>query len=1101
MGWEDAPIVTPATPVKQAWENAPIVTPAAPPKVANGLVDDLQAGYQGSATGLAARGKLPDIVLDPHHAQWYDKLVAGVGQMGSELPEMVVGSIVGAAAVGLKTHNPIAAAVGGGAGAFALPTAIRQSYINAIQNGEIDSSADFFSRARIAISHLNDKSTLKATATDAAIGGLTGGTGKYAELGVGAMTAGKVASGTLSQGVAKTLTSAADIGTQATTLTVAPALLEGRAPEVSDFTNAAIMMVGLKGSGLVAKRLGDIYAKTGIRPEEVLSDAKTDPTLIQSLVKEPDAVKPIESNAKGEPVQTELFPSELPKQYQEVANRQAAIDAIPIEKAKSIVDTPFADIPEAKLPTQINLDYVDSPDAIKATLTRMSQVYSAEIENQRGGTQGWAETEKKKTEMLKDMLGTDVQKLVTGREPGTAANAVELSVRGDMLMQSMMDMSNKLDAYEKAKAQGLDTPQMKMDVLEATHKAGMIQSEFIGASAEAGRALQYLQKIKEFRNYADSVKELTDMYGGNPDALIEGMINLKNDPTKLARASKKFAEATTYEKFIEAWKSGLVSGPVTHMANIMGNTTFAAIRPLVDAVAATTGALRMTPDRVTYTEVLARVVGNVHGMMDGLRDAMTIIKSGVAVDTKADTHRKAISGVKGEIIRLPFRFLSAEDAVFRIANERGEAYSIGTRVAMEEGYNPLTREFRDKVAEVVNNPTDVQQKQINDAGTRMTFNSKVGKGGQAIQSLVDHYKLHLLVPFIQTPMNVLKEMSRLTPFAPLVPEWRADIKAGGAKADKAIAELAIGTSIMGVVATHALSGNISGNGNPDPAQRRVDMAAGWQPYSIKVGDTWYNYQRLAPIGTLIGLAADMAEAQKYMTLEENDKVAKILGTAFAQAVTNQTFLQGVTNITNAMSDPTRFMPVLAQQMAGSMVPGAVSQVAQWTDPYVREVNSISDAVKNRIPGARTDLFMARDPFGEPIAGKERVGGVTPISTRSMSEDKVRTEASRLHVSVAKAPKNLQLPALGNHDLGKVELSPAQQDMFASTEGKLAYDQLSKVVNSKFWDEKPDLVKKMYYDKIFANARHYASMTVLTPEERKTEMTRITDSIYRQLDNQ
>lgn len=1101
MGWEDAPITTPVKATKQSWEDAPITTPAAQPKAADGLLEDLQAGYQGSATGLAVRGKLPDIVLDPHHSKWYDRLTAGVGQLASEAPEMVAGAVMGTTAGAAATGNPIGAAVGGAAGAFALPTAIRQSYINAMQSGEINSYTDFLSRARIAIPHAVDASTLKATATDALIGGLTGGAGKVAELGVGAMTAGKVATGSLSQTAAKVITGTADSAAQVSTLTVAPALLEGRAPDVEDFTNAAIMMVGIKGATAIASKLGSIYAKTGIRPEQVLADAKTDPTIIQQLAKENEPVKPTETPVGETPRQADLFnlKDEIPIQYKKMADRQAAMDAIPLEKAQQVIDSPLADLPETKLPTQINLNYVDSPDTIKSTLVRMSEVYNTQIEAQRGGTQGWEATEKKKTELLRDLMGSDIQKLTTGREPGTAANAVELSIRGDMMMQSIMDMSNKLDALEKAKSQGIDTPQMKLDVLEATHKTAMIQSEFIGASAEAGRALQYLQKIKEMRNYGDTVKQLTETYGGDVDTIIDGLMKLKSDPSKLSKAGKKISEATTYEKFIEAWKSGLLSGPITHVANIMGNTTFAVSRPLVDMVAATTGALRMSPDRVTYTETLARVVGNFHGAIDGLKDAMVILKEGVATDTKADTHRKAISGVKGEIIRLPFRFLSAEDAVFRIMNERGEAFSMGVKQALDEGYNPLTREFRDRAVEIAKNPTPEQQKQIDSAGLRMTFNSKVGKVGRSVQQLVDATKMHMIVPFVQTPINVLKEMTRLTPFASIVADWRADIGAGGARMDKAIAEMAIGSATMVVTMMYALNGQITGAGNPDPNQKRVDMSV-WQPYSIRVGNTWYNYQRLAPLGTLIGMAADMADVWQHMTTEENDKVSKILSTAFANAVTNQTFLQGITNVVNAMSEPDRFGANFAQGLAGSMVPGAVGQVAQWTDPYVREINSIGDAVKNRIPGMRTDLFMVRDPFGEPIAGKERVGGITPIAVRDMSQDKVRIEASRLHVSVAKAPKNIQLPSMGDHELGKVDLTPAQQDVFATTEGKLAYEQLNKVVNSVYWDSKPDRVKKLYYEKIFSYARKYATATVLTPAERQAEMTRISDTLYRDLEH-
>ena len=1159
MGWEDAPLVT-ATPAKQSWESAPLVTPPTnQPHVADSLAEDAQAGWQGSATGLITRGKLPDVVLDPHHAKWYDKLITGATQMGAEAPLMIAGALGGGAAgaagggavgsavpvVGTVAGAATGAVVGAGAGGFAVPTAIRESLTQYYDSQEGGSSADFLTRAGIVI---------KATGKDALIGGLTGGLGKYAQVGAAARYGERVGS---MAGTATTLG----------TLTVAPAALEGRLPEPSDFVNTAILMVGFHGATKGAAKLREIYAKTGIPPEQVLADSKVEPSIGEDLAREPvidslnhdphltvDAINRATELIGGDALQKRIInsldklpegertsniasiteaearlvvyyygingevgskawndiqvakerqlrtPTEntLPEVYKPIAARLAAEDAVPNEKAQSIIDHPFADIPEAKLPTQLNLKTVEGPDSMKATLTKMSEVYQAEIENQRGGTQGWAETETKKQEMLKDLMGPDVQKIVTGREPGTAANAVELSVRGDMLMQATMDMSSKLDILEKAKSTGTDTAQMKMDALEAIHRAGMIQAEFTGAAAEAGRALQYLQKIKEYRNYGDAIQKLTQDYGGDPDALLKGMTELKNDPVKLAKGAKKFAEATTYEKLVEAWKSGLVSNLITHVANIMGNMTFMAVRPVVDAVASTMGALRMNPERTTYTETLARTIGNIHGTMEGLADAMHVIKEGTRIDAKADTHKRAIGGTLGETVRLPFRFLSAEDAVFRIMNERGEAYAIGTRQALSENLNPLTSEFRTRVAEVANNPSELQQKQIDEAGLRMTFNSTVGAKGRSIQQMVNEWKLQMFVPFVQTPINVFKEMTRLTPFAPIIGEWRNDFNAGGARADKAIAEMTIGSATMGVTMMQALNGNISGAGNPDPAKKRVDLAAGWQPYSIKINNKWYNYQRLQPIGTLLGLSADMADVWHHMSAEENDKVAKILATAFSNAVSSQTFLQGITNVTNALSDPTRFGPRLVQGLAASTVPGIVGQTAQWLDPYVREINSIGDAVKNRIPGMRTSLYAARDPFGEFIEGKDRIGGITPIAVRGPSDDKVRTEASRLHIGVAKAPNSIELPALGNRELGKVALSPEKQDLFAATEGKLAYEQLNRIVNSRFWDEKSDTLKRIYYDKVFQIARSVATKTVLSTDERQQEMTRIVDNLHLQL---
>src|SRR3990167_11000106 len=67
-------------------------------RTADGVLDSLQAGYQGGGTGLFVRGKLPDVVLDPVHAKWYEKAAAGFGQVITEMPQMILGGAFGRAA-------------------------------------------------------------------------------------------------------------------------------------------------------------------------------------------------------------------------------------------------------------------------------------------------------------------------------------------------------------------------------------------------------------------------------------------------------------------------------------------------------------------------------------------------------------------------------------------------------------------------------------------------------------------------------------------------------------------------------------------------------------------------------------------------------------------------------------------------------------------------------------------------------------------------------------------------------------------------------------------------------------------------------------------
>ena len=1067
MGWQDDPIVSGNAPTTTApWEKDPVAYPAAAPREAHGLIEAAQAGWQGSATGLAARGKLPDVQLSSTDNKWYERLAASGTQMAAELPLMVAGGIGGAAA-GTAVAPGVGTVIGGGAGSFALPAAIRESYIQAYKGGEIQSAGDFLNRAAI---------VLKQTGKEAVVGGATAGMGRFAK--IGAETAGLSAR-------AVGLTA---LGAEGATMTVTPALLDGRLPEPQDFLDAAVMLGGLKAAGVVSHRLADVYAKTGKTPVEVMADAKADPTIAEDLV------KPVEEAAPA---------NDVPRAYEELARAENDRNAIPdpSPEAKQFIESPFSKVPqlpgEPALSTHVNYNYLNTFDDVKGAMSRLSELYENDIKQATRGTVPWEQTYQEARDLYQKTTGE-----AAPDAPLTNADYAKLSAdlyaRKQILVsgaEQLMDLRSK---YAEAKATGVATDQMKLEVLAQIDRVAQAQAAVRGSQAEVGRALNILKSNARDKAYYD---QLTDIINGrfgvegtkigdaNFDTMVEMMGKL-GTPEEALKFAEKAAKATTWQKVVEAWKAGLVSGPFTQIANIMGNGTFMATRPLVDAVAAAVGKATGNAERVNAVEPLARVIGNIHGVLDGSKAAWAVMSSGEGMTSKTEAHGKAIEGKLGEVIRTPFRLLSGVDAFFRVTNERGEAYSLAAREATKEGYNPATREFRDRVIEIATNPTDKMQEAIDAAGVRFTFNAPLGEKGQAVQKLIRTAHLEWAVPFIQTPANVFKEMARLTPAAPIVAEWRADFEKGGAARDKALAEVAMGTALGTAVFSLAVAGNISGQGDPDPRKRAVQMASGWQPYSIKLGNKWYSYQRLQPIGTLIGMAADMATVWDHLTPDESDKIPKILTTAFANSVTNQTFLQGVTNIVNAMSDPERFGPRFVQNMASSVVPALIGQTNQMLDPYQREVNSVWDAVQARLPGLSQSLTPKRDPYGEPLEQKDRVLGISPVTTSTMSQDKVRLEAARLGVGASKAPDHIELPAGKDKKLGKVELTPQQQDVFADVAGHHAHQILEQMVNSPSWDQLPDMVQRNAINTVFERSRKLGQNAAVPPEQIRSEAVRI-----------
>lgn len=220
------------------------------PKPVKDFMEALDAGFQGSITGLLKRGKVPDKTL-AEDAPMASRIAGSIGQLAGDVPAMVGGALLGGA-------NPIT----GTAGAFALPAGLRKVITDAYEKGEATNWGDFWERASGAIIE-----TAKGYVTGAA----TGAAGKL-------IGAAPIASPTAK--AAATLS-----GEVATMVTVGKAL-EGEVPSANDFIDAAVIVGGAKGAVKTAKKLRDVYAKAGVKPDEFIADTEKDVTIGQDFVAE-----------------------------------------------------------------------------------------------------------------------------------------------------------------------------------------------------------------------------------------------------------------------------------------------------------------------------------------------------------------------------------------------------------------------------------------------------------------------------------------------------------------------------------------------------------------------------------------------------------------------------------------------------------------------------------------------------------------------------------------------------------------------------------------------------------------------------------------------
>lgn len=293
------------TPVRQyfrkAWEgvfgdeNAPTFSQA------------VDAGFQGSVTGLAVRGKVPDTLL-PENAPMAQRIASQAATLAGDLPAMIAGGVAGfvggggTGAAGGTVAAPGPGTVGGGllgagvgaaGGAFALPAGLRAVMMDAYTKGDIDSFSRFWEALSGAV--IEEFKGYVVGATTKGAGNLVGGTAVKAGLGTG-------------------LTRAATLSTEVGTMVTVGAALEGEMPEPHHFLDAAVLIGGMHGSVKIAGKLRDIYAKTGVRPVDVMEDIKTDPTIREDILSSnrevPRAYEKMDETRTPETPGTELVPAE-----------------------------------------------------------------------------------------------------------------------------------------------------------------------------------------------------------------------------------------------------------------------------------------------------------------------------------------------------------------------------------------------------------------------------------------------------------------------------------------------------------------------------------------------------------------------------------------------------------------------------------------------------------------------------------------------------------------------------------------------------------------------------------------------------------------------
>ena len=255
-----------------------------------------------------------------------------------------------------------------------------------------------------------------------------------------------------------------------------------------------------------------------------------------------------------------------------------------------------------------------------------------------------------------------------------------------------------------------------------------------------------------------------------------------------------------------------------------------------------------------------------------------------------------------------------------------------------------------------------------------------------------HPWMRLIMPFIRTPVNILKFPIQRLPFFPMSPrgkvlgikeyEWaknlhmryQADMASNDPiKKAEAHGRVSAGNFYWAAFMMAASSEMITGGGPSNPRERQNKMATGWRPYSFVVGDTYISYARLDPFATVLGLAADVWEKFALLArdgdIEENwfQGVMQAGAYSISNNIADKSYLAGINNVLQAFIEPeTQLKPLLKRQLT-AYVPKVISQWTPLTDDhYMKKTYGLLDGVASRVPTLASGIEPMRNYLGEPL---------------------------------------------------------------------------------------------------------------------------------------
>jgi hypothetical protein len=601
-------------------------------------------------------------------------------------------------------------------------------------------------------------------------------------------------------------------------------------------------------------------------------------------------------------------------------------------------------------------------------------------------------------------------------------------------------------------------------------------------------------------------EELIKLRNDIKDALDIDIYNLPNDIVK--DKSKLDAilrmelahKAKWHDKLYEYWVNSILSGPNTHITNLIGNTANAVyemgLKRFVEAVVNTIAGKK---DGATFGEFreMLHVMnwGNAWKAAKLSFDTELLDPAGKFLEHNS----AAIGGKMGRFIRTPGRALKAADAFAKAIIQPMETAAYAFRIGVNNGLSGarLQKFIQDQIT---NKDSDAYAWGLERA-KEITFQEDPGIFIKQLSAMreTDGFTgvaLRYMLPFIKTPYNILGQGLRKSPFGILNLGWKTgEILSGKRKADAQYMGL-VAEQLLAYGALMALY-SLSSDDDDLPVITGANASYGSAEYgfksnklpanSIRIGKTWISYAKIEPLAT--GLAAIADGIQAIKDAKNGKSVTQAISDVLVKTgkvIADKSFIDSIGEIYDLVQDPERNLNKPVNNLLASAMPNIYRQIRHSLLDTVQDSKSREKGfeflkeqfmiVGNRmgvtaaIP--KIDYFgreVKKDAFGDTLlsaAGRL----ILPVKVQTGYSDMDKAETLVWNYN-QRNPDEAWYPSIPRNTftVNKKKLYLAGDDYrdYAVDAGKLAHRQINNAIRAGYLNvnnpgkKDIDLIKKIF----------------------------------------